>query len=74
MCSHPGGCSREEFNGDYVQQEGEFYYRRPIFFCAEQEKYLFYHGKRRLGPKASKANTPKNRQADYSAAFFSGVS
>ncbi|CAK9090384.1 unnamed protein product [Durusdinium trenchii] len=54
------GCSREEFNGDYVQQEGEFYYRRPIFFCAEQEKYLFYHGKReqwqifgRTGSKAS---------------------
>lgn len=39
------GCSRPELNGDYVQQK-EFYYRRPIFHCIENERYLFYHGKR----------------------------
>ena len=39
------GCSRPELNGDYVQQK-EFYYRRPIFHCLENERYLFYHGKR----------------------------
>ena len=40
------GCSRDEFNGDYVQKAGEFYYRRPIFYNAEGDKYLFYHAKR----------------------------
>lgn len=41
------GCSRaDEFNGTYVQKEGEFYYRRPIFYCAENKKFLFYHGER----------------------------
>ena len=39
------GCSRPELDGDYVQQK-EFYYRRPIFHCRENERYLFYHGKR----------------------------
>ena len=41
------GCSRAEFNGDYTQQEGEFYYRRPVFHCAETNKYLYYHGERK---------------------------
>lgn len=44
------GCSREELNGNYVQQT-EYYYRRPIFHCQEKERYLFYHGKRHLVPK-----------------------
>lgn len=39
------GCSRPELNGVYVKQP-ECYYRRPIFHCIENEKYLFYHGKR----------------------------
>lgn len=54
------GCSRDEFNGNYVQKEGEYYYRRPIFYCEEKKKFLFYHGERgqwqlywRTGPKAS---------------------
>ena len=37
------GCSRGEFNGEYKQKEGDFYHRRPVFYCEEQKKYLFYH-------------------------------
>jgi len=54
------GCSRTGYDGDYVQKEGEYYYRRPIFYCEEQKKFLFYHGQRkqwslfwRTGAKAS---------------------
>eukprot|EP00435_Cladocopium_sp_Y103_P044397 s2270_g12.t1 len=39
------GCSRAELNGVYVKQP-ECYYRRPIFHCIENERYLFYHGTR----------------------------
>lgn len=41
------GCSRTQFNGDYIQEDGQFYYRRPVFHCLEKKTYLFYHGKRR---------------------------
>ena len=44
------GCSRPELDGIYVKQP-ECYYRRPIFHCIENEKYLFYHGSR---PSVSK--------------------
>ncbi|CAK9011218.1 Calpain-15 (Small optic lobes homolog) [Durusdinium trenchii] len=54
------GCSRTQFNGDYIQEEGQFYYRRPIFHCLQTKMYLFYHGERgqwqifrRTGTKAS---------------------
>eukprot|EP00435_Cladocopium_sp_Y103_P046563 s1208_g13.t1 len=41
------GCSRwEEFDGEYVQMKGMVYGRRPVFYCAELKKYLYYHGKR----------------------------
>ena len=45
-CSFCAGCSRPRFNGDYVQQPGQFYYRRPVFHCYSNKMYLFYHGKR----------------------------
>ncbi|CAK9021927.1 unnamed protein product [Durusdinium trenchii] len=50
------GCSRTELNGDYVQQS-EFYYRRPIFHCIENERYLFYHGKRQQWQIFSRTGT-----------------
>lgn len=41
------GCSRwEEFDGEYVQMQGMVHGRRPVFYCAELKKYLYYHGKR----------------------------
>ena len=36
------GCSREELNGEYVQQE-KFYGHRPVFYCAENKRVLYYH-------------------------------
>lgn len=39
------GCSREELNGEYVQQE-KFYGRRPVFYCAENKRVLFYQKRR----------------------------
>jgi hypothetical protein len=48
------GCSRDEFNGNYVQKEGEYYYRRPIFYCEEKKKFLFYHGERHLAGETGK--------------------
>lgn len=61
------GCSRTQFNGDYIQEEGEFYYRRPVFHCLQNKMYLFYHGKRgqwqiyrRTGTKTScRLKTPR---------------
>eukprot|EP00437_Effrenium_voratum_P004130 CAMPEP_0181423132 /NCGR_PEP_ID=MMETSP1110-20121109/13972_1 /TAXON_ID=174948 /ORGANISM="Symbiodinium sp., Strain CCMP421" /LENGTH=1183 /DNA_ID=CAMNT_0023546251 /DNA_START=81 /DNA_END=3632 /DNA_ORIENTATION=- len=50
------GCSRPELDGDYVQQK-EFYYRRPIFHCRENERYLFYHGKRQQWQIFSRTGT-----------------
>ncbi|CAK9064573.1 unnamed protein product, partial [Durusdinium trenchii] len=42
-----GGCSRwEEFDGEYVQVKGMSHGRRPVFYSAEHQKYLYYHGKR----------------------------
>eukprot|EP00435_Cladocopium_sp_Y103_P000388 s4523_g1.t1 len=38
------GCSRDDLNGEYVQQD-EFYSHRPVFFNAEKGKYLFYNQK-----------------------------
>ena len=38
------GCSRDDLNGEYVQQD-EFYNHRPVFFNAEKGKYLFYNRK-----------------------------
>jgi len=53
------GCSRKELNGEYVQQD-KFYGRRPVFFCADNERVLFYQKQRkawqiywRTSPKAS---------------------
>ena len=34
------GSSRDDLNGEYVQQD-EFYGHRPVFFNAEKGKYLF---------------------------------
>jgi len=38
------GSSRDDLNGEYVQQD-EFYGHRPVFFNAEKGKYLFYNQK-----------------------------
>lgn len=35
------GCSRSELNGSYVQQD-KFSGRRPVFYCAENQRFLFY--------------------------------
>ena len=35
------GCSREELNGEYLKQE-KFYGNRPVFYCAENKRVLFY--------------------------------
>jgi len=40
------GCSRKELNGEYVQQD-KFYGRRPVFFCADNERVLFYQTRRK---------------------------
>eukprot|EP00438_Fugacium_kawagutii_P017294 Skav213691 [mRNA] locus=scaffold491:581753:585257:- [translate_table: standard] len=36
------GSSRDDLNGEYVQQD-EFYGHRPVFFNADKGKYLFYN-------------------------------
>ena len=38
------GSSRDDLNGEYVQQD-EFYGHRPVFFNAEKGKSLFYNQK-----------------------------
>ena len=35
------GSSRPELDGEYVQQD-RFYGHRPVFYCAENERMLFY--------------------------------
>ena len=47
------GCSRADLNGNYVQQR-DLYSRRPTFHCAENDRYLFYHGDRQLGCAADR--------------------
>ena len=40
------GCSRENFNGEYVKESGTLHNGRPVFYCAKNAKYLFYNSKR----------------------------
>ena len=40
------GCSRKELNGEYMQQD-KFYSRRPVFYCAENKRVLFYQKQRK---------------------------
>ena len=38
-----GATSRPELNGIYLP-ERETYFQRPVFYCAENDRVLFYHG------------------------------
>ena len=40
------GCPRDAFNGEYVKETGALFHGRPVFYCAKNTKYLFYHRKR----------------------------
>lgn len=41
-----GATVRPELNGIYMP-ERETYFQRPVFYCAENDRVLFYHGKRK---------------------------
>ena len=38
-----GATVRPELNGIYMP-ERETYFQRPVFYCAENDRVLFYHG------------------------------
>eukprot|EP00438_Fugacium_kawagutii_P012020 Skav218162 [mRNA] locus=scaffold5213:34583:35180:- [translate_table: standard] len=39
-----GATMQPELNGIYVP-ERETYFQRPVFYCAENDRVLFYHGR-----------------------------